>query len=183
MIKPSEFELDCPYQTRPDNLLSLNWLDVPVCPVRPDVRFGEAFRMGLTTTWFEKLENILRTSLGGMIWWGIICCIHYVIWKISISNIFRKNVHILARSDFIKLKMKFHSFSHGIPRESSGLSGRDMRKIDPTVSFFGPIRKDRDHGTDWSVNLRSKYNELKWFSVKYFTRSPLFISKCISVFL
>ena len=40
---------------------------------------------------------------------------------------FLKNVHILARSDFIKLKMKFHSFSHEIPRESSGLSGRDMR--------------------------------------------------------
>ena len=49
---------------------------------------------------------------------------------------FSKNVHILARSDFIKLKMKFHSFSHGIPRESSGLSGRDMRKIDPSDYCF-----------------------------------------------
>ena len=27
---------------------------------------------------------------------------------------FSKSVHILARSDFIKLKMKFHSFSHEI---------------------------------------------------------------------
>ena len=71
--------------------------------------FEKASRKGLKTTWFPKLKNILRTSLGGMIWWGIIWCIHYVIWKISISNIFW-NVHILARSDFIKLKNEIPLF-------------------------------------------------------------------------